>query len=286
MHRNTKLTAILLTDGRRLANAGNKASWIRRKTVQPIKEGTAVSENNTVVKQEPIEAEIIKRDAMPQSVNVSAKTLRKQMERDKDIRAVIDEYIKNNMVIGKDYGTIKIGGKESKPSLFKPGAEKFCGLFKIRPTFKKDVETVEMLGNKPGIIAYVCELVDGRGRVIGEGRGSSSVDPSGKDFDVNKAVKIAEKRAQIDAVLRAGGLSDFFTQDMEDAPRSTNDSQPSMEGPASDKQRALISKKLDEIGVLPDDQKGYLIEQFGVEIPLTKEGASFVIGEMLGNNHG
>jgi hypothetical protein len=233
--------------------------------------------------KEAIEGELVAtapKDIMPRSVSVTPKQLRKQMERDEETRKIIDEYIKNNMVEGKDYGSITIQGKQSKPSLFKPGAEKFCGLFKIRAAFKKDLETVGMLGDKPGIIAYICELVDSRGQVIGEGRGSSSVDPNGKDFDVNKAVKIAEKRAQIDAVLRAGGLSDFFTQDMEDYPKGTGGSS---ETAATNKQRTLISKKLEENGVSSGDQKGYLIEQFGVEIPLTKDGASFVIGELIGD---
>lgn len=205
------------------------------------KDGTAIARQ-----PDPIEAEIVRQDVSPKAVMQTPKQLRIQMERDKEIRAIINDYIKNNMVSGKDYGTININGKESKPSLFKPGAEKFCGLFKIRPTFKKDIETVEMLGNTAGIIAYICELVDSRGRVLGEGRGSSSVDPKGKDFDVNKAVKIAEKRAQIDAVLRTGGLSDFFTQDMEDAPKNFEkpQSQTASGGhmPASTKQVELISK--------------------------------------------
>lgn len=238
-----------------------------------------------MTKDEPIEATLVEREPIgPRAISVSPATLRKQMARDQDIRKVIDDYIKNNMVEGKDYGSITIKGHVSKPSLFKPGAEKFCGLFKIRPTFKKDTETVEMLGNTPGIIAYVCELVDSRGEVVGEGRGTSSVDPKGYDFDTNKGVKIAEKRAQIDAVLRTGALSDFFTQDMEDAPREALNAPPQasqLEGPASDKQRNLIKAKLGERGISLEDQPGYLIETWGVEIPLTKEGASFVIGELL-----
>lgn len=154
----------------------------------------------------------------PQAVMQSPTQLREQMASDTEIRAIISEYIKSAMVEGKDYGSITIKGTKSKPSLFKPGAEKFCGLFKIRPTFRRDDETVEMLGNIPGILAYVCELVDSRGIVIGEGRGTAKTDPKGGDFDINKQVKIAQKRAQVDAVLRTGGLSDFFTQDMEDAP--------------------------------------------------------------------
>ena len=55
-------------------------------------------------------------------------------------------------------------------------------------------------------------------------------------------------------------------------------------GLASDKQRELIQRKLDELGINAEESKGYLIETFGVEVPLTKEGAGFVIDELLGNN--
>jgi hypothetical protein len=233
---------------------------------------------------DPVEAEIVPRNPLPKSVMVSSTQLRKQMKRDEEIRQVINEYISNNMVEGKDYGSIEVKGKMSKPSLFKPGAEKFCGLFKIRPTFKKDIETVEMLGNKPGIIAYICELVDNRGQIIGEGRGTAKTDPnSGSDFDINKQVKIAEKRAQIDAVLRTGGLSDFFTQDMEDAPRNNDSAKPASNTPATDKQRALIAKKLEEIGIATEHQAAWLKDEYGVELPLTKDSASEIISGMLGN---
>lgn len=215
-----------------------------------------------------IEGETVKKNSLqpmsPQSVSVTPKQLRSQMERDKQIREVINEYIKNNMVAGKDFGSINVQGKASKPSLFKPGAEKFCGLFKIRPSFRKDNETVDMLGNTAGIIAYICDLVDGQGRVVGEGRGTSSVDPKGSDFNINKAVKIAEKRAQIDAVLRTGGLSDFFTQDMEDAPkdqtRSINTTTHN-ELKASLKQVELIDKLSKERFDTDDDFKEFVKER-------------------------
>lgn len=241
--------------------------------------------HSTPMDMAPIEAEIVPVAKGPSAVMQTPKQLQKQMERDKEIRGIINDYIKNNMVKGKDYGTIRIKGTTSKPSLFKPGAEKFCGLFKIRPTFRKDVETIEMLGSTPGIIAYICELVDTRGRVIGEGRGTAKTDPvNGADFDINKQVKIAQKRAQIDAVLRTGGLSDFFTQDMEDIPpKDKNSFSGATEQPASDKQRELIARKLDEQGIAPNDQAGYLKERFDVKLPLTKDGASTVIEGLIGN---
>lgn len=242
------------------------------KTTKPNKKAEAVAKDLVVTG--------------PQAVMVSAGRLRQQTERDKEIRKVISEYIASSMVEGKDYGTININGKESKPSLFKPGAEKFCGLFKIRPTFRKDSETVEMLGSTPGIIAYICELVDGKGLVVGEGRGSSSVKPSDSDFAVNKAVKIAEKRAQIDAVLRTGGLSDFFTQDMEDAPKEPKQVQSSIPqttspAKASEAQTGLITKLIAER--FADDQEftEFAKDLVGAEGDFDKAQASKLIGEML-----
>ena len=37
-----------------------------------------------------------------------------------------------------------------------------------------------------------------------------------KEKDINKAIKMAQKSAQIDAVLRTGALSEAFTQDIND----------------------------------------------------------------------
>lgn len=169
----------------------------------------------------PVEGEIVAPERNV-AVMLTPKQLRTQMQRDQEMRQIINEYISANMVEGKDYGSIEVkkgSGVMSKPSLLKPGAEKFCGLFKLRPTFRMDGETFEMMGSTPGVIAYICELIDTKGRIMGEGRGTAKADPKGGDFDINKQVKIAQKRAQTDAVLRTGGLSDFFTQDIEDMPR-------------------------------------------------------------------
>ena len=123
------------------------------------------------------------------AVSLTPQQMKAQIKREQEIRGLITDYIKENLKDGVDFGRIEIKGKMSKPTLFKPGSEKFFSLFKIRPTFEKDNETLEMLGNKPGIIAYVCKLVDGKGQVIGEGRGVAVADVSAGDFNVNKQVK-------------------------------------------------------------------------------------------------
>jgi len=170
-----------------------------------------------------IEAEVEEvKEIVPslQSVTLSAKQLEAQVRRDESFRKVLADYISRNLKEGIDTYTIEVRGNKSKPSLSKSGSEKFCSLMKIRPVFRIDEDTRKMLGDKEGIIAYICELVDAKGRIVGEGRGSVKVDLSDTDFNINKSIKIAEKRAQVDAVLRTGGLSDYFTQDLEDMPKN------------------------------------------------------------------
>ena len=132
-------------------------------------------------------------------------------------RKLIQSYIKKQLIEGVDYGPIVIGGQKSKPTLFKPGAEKFCSLLHLRPRFEKDSETLEMLPESilnTGVIALKCELIhEDTGKIIAEGRGACTVQE--RKGQLNTAIKIAEKRAQLDAVLRIG-LSDTFTQDLED----------------------------------------------------------------------
>ena len=89
-------------------------------------------------------------------------------------------------------------------------------LFHWRATFKKDIETWEMLGSVPGMICYVCHLINRHGEIMGEGRGARNT--RSDNNDPNKTIKMAAKSAMIDAIMRTGALSDAFTQDLEDMP--------------------------------------------------------------------
>lgn len=144
------------------------------------------------------------------------KSLQVLMQAETERRATMNQFIKSNLTEDTDYGTIKIGGRESKACLFKPGAEKFCSLLQLRAEFQKDEETLSMLSDAKDQIAYICRLIHiGSGQAVAEGRGACSLKE--KQGIVNTTIKIAEKRAQIDAVLRLG-FSDSFTQDLEDTP--------------------------------------------------------------------
>src|SRR5919206_541054 len=140
-------------------------------------------------------------------------TLEQKISNWNQMCTLLTAYISQHMQEGIDYYTLTIGGKASKPSLSKAGSEKILSLFNVHARFRKDDETWEMLGRPAGVICYVCELYTKRGEFVGEGRGAREVL---KEKDINKAIKMAQKSAQIDAVLRTGALSDAFTQDLED----------------------------------------------------------------------
>lgn len=141
-------------------------------------------------------------------------------------REVLTQFIRQHMVRGTDYGPIHFNKTcknkytctdsyhFSKDNLFKPGSEKFLGLLQLQATFRKDEDTWEMLGRPPGILCYTCTLITRTGEIVGEGRGAC--DSKKDEGSINKAIKMAQKSAQIDAILRTGSLSDCFTQDLED----------------------------------------------------------------------
>jgi len=157
-----------------------------------------------------------------------------QLETYSKSRGLLVDWLFNHLVAGADYMLIhrrvrgqacskRADAKSSrcdecggKATLCKPGSEKLCGLLRLRPRFARDVETWEMLGSPAGTVALKCELVTGGGAVVAEGRGARAVAMDGED--VNKTVKMVQKSAQTDAVLRCAGLSEIFTQDLEDCP--------------------------------------------------------------------
>lgn len=131
-------------------------------------------------------------------------------------------WIKGNLKKDVDFGcpVNKKTGRpigSGKPFLYKPGAEKVCTLLNVMPVFERDSTTWEMFDKRAGLVCFLCRLVkmvDGV-TVVGEGRGCANMnEPAGKDnWTENTCVKIAEKRAQVDAVLRTADLSEIFTQD-------------------------------------------------------------------------
>lgn len=200
---------------------------------------------------------------------VGAIDLQKVMIEEAEKRTLITQYITKHMKEGADYGSIRIGGRDSKPSLFKPGSEKFLSLFKLTAKFEKDTDTWEMAGSKEGVFAYKCSLVASNGNIVGEGRGAATMQE--KQWSLNTCIKIAEKRAQIDAVLRTGALSDFFTQDLEDMapePERVSYQVPKKEPEIQIDEEAVLNQ--DEIHEVQKEEIKTLMLALGYEKPTAK----------------
>lgn len=131
---------------------------------------------------------------------------------------MLQAYVKDMMVAGVDYGYIP--GCQ-KPSLLKPGAEKLCDIF----GFSKQIEVIDRVVDwEKGIFSYEVKaiLINKRtGLVEAEGLGCcNSMEMKYRQQDgfsvSNTILKMAKKRALVDAVLSATRSSAMFTQDVED----------------------------------------------------------------------
>ncbi len=130
----------------------------------------------------------------------------------------LKDYVREHMNEGEDYGIIPGG---SKPTLFKPGAEKLNAVFGLSPL----VEVMKRLEDwDAGFVAYeikVTLLNKRSGGIEAEGIGScNSRERRYKNQDAagiaNTVLKMAKKRALVDATLSATRASGLFTQDLED----------------------------------------------------------------------
>lgn len=114
--------------------------------------------------------------------------------------------------------TVRPHNWTSKPSLYKAGADFICDLLAARDEYKADLEGWQQLGSPKGMFVYGCYLHSrATNELLGEGRGCRGVGQKGGDE--NNALKMAKKSSKVDAVLNTWGLSDLFTQDVEDDKR-------------------------------------------------------------------
>lgn len=240
--------------------------------------------------------------ALSSPVALTSETFALMLEEETRKRALLRGYIGSHLAAGVDFGTIPFGnGRVSKPSLFKPGAEKICSLLNLKPEFQRDGEFYEMLGDQAkGWIAFVCRLFTIHGAIAGEGRGAAGP----RHVDLNTRLKMAQKSAQIDATLRVQALSDYFTQDLEDLPPETlaphpqaspapAPQPPPVSGdptpygtapsgpprkPISDKQAGEIHRRAREKGYGEDDVKEIALREFGCPVSeLSSRQASAMI---------
>lgn len=170
----------------------------------------------------------------PRSVSASSDI--KKIDSFIEVRQAFIKKVNAICVEGKDYHVI-----QGKKSLAKGGAEKIASIFQWNAQFKRDEESLEMLGKIEGLVAFRCELYKGD-KYVGEGRGAALL--SKNAGDPNKTLKMAQKSAFIDAVLRTSGLSDFFTQDLEDMPKDQIGGTTVQENKKPTEKQAELIKKL------------------------------------------
>lgn len=157
------------------------------------------------------------------SVNTrDADIIQKNMEAINKIASTI----KQSLIDGVDYG--QIPGTD-KPSLFKSGAEKIAQLFGLFGNYEILEKNID---RENGIIKYQfkCVLTTINGVKIAEGFGVCSSEErkyqKQNPFDIeNTLMKMAKKRSLVDAAISVGVLSEVFTQDVEDLPLSTKNSE-------------------------------------------------------------
>lgn len=130
---------------------------------------------------------------------------------------LIISFVKSQMLPNIDFG--KIPGTNSKPVLLKPGAEKLCRLFSLRPQFDLIQSVVNF--DKPLFhYHYRCSLYR-NGELTGQGDGNCNTleqkyqKQKYRVYDLcNTVCKISQKRALVAAVLTCCGVSELFTQDL------------------------------------------------------------------------
>jgi hypothetical protein len=140
------------------------------------------------------------------------------LEQARERISMLQNFIRDIMVEGVDYGSLP---NTDKRCLFKSGAEKLCDIF----GFSKKIEIISRVEDfEKGIFHYEVKaiLINKRNdQVEAEGVGScNNMEKKYKTQDaysvVNTILKMAKKRAFVDAVLSATRSSDIFTQDVED----------------------------------------------------------------------
>ena len=119
------------------------------------------------------------------------------------------------LVENRDYFVV-----EGRRSLAKGGAEKIAAIYRLVAVFRRDAETLDCFKDVQGeLVDYIPDLLKD-GNTAGQGRGSALL--SANDNDVNKTIKMAQKSAFVDAIIRTCHISDLFTQDIHEVAAPTN----------------------------------------------------------------
>jgi len=140
---------------------------------------------------------------------------------------LVHQVLEKVMRVGTHFG--KVPGCGDKMVLLKPGADVLAMTFRLVPQF---AVTRTDLENSHREYDVTCSMYGPDGALLGQGVGSASTmekkyryrkDAKGAKIEnediadvYNTVLKIAKKRAHIDATLTVTGAADLFTQDLID----------------------------------------------------------------------
>lgn len=212
------------------------------------------------------------------------------VEEAKEFDDEMNRFIDAVLLAGIDYGVIP---NCKKPTLLKSGAEKilnYLGLI-ARTEITNRVEDYNV-----GFFCYESKvyLIDYNGVVKGEGIGLANTKESkyakNNAFSVqNVVLKMAKKRALVDATLNVGNLSARFTQDVEDmnlepenpGGKNPDELKPAAKPPrpATKKQIQYLEKLMEQYNTSAAAINKYVKANFGAEDyrKITGEQASVLI---------
>lgn len=178
---------------------------------------------------------------------------------------LLERFVKEVLVADVDYGFIQGYGK---PSLLKSGAEKLCNFYRLIPrvevTCRIDEFQLPFFSREVKVVLLDSVHESVRGEGVGSCNSKEGKYRREDPFTLqNTILKMAKKRALIDAVLNVSGLSSNFTQDIEDIVL--------MEGgigeskPITMKQYQYLSNMIKSNGITRNQYFTILEERFQVE---------------------
>lgn len=166
-------------------------------------------------------------------LDISVDDFRENLKRRKENRSTLKSWITEALDESIDYGKIhyvsknkcqaKARGMECRDEshytghvLFKAGAEKICSILGVIASYPalEQYEQKSIEGAEIKTVVLRCHLKNNEGHIVSEGVGARALT---QDYgDINKSLKMAKKSGFVDAAISLCGLSDMFTQDMED----------------------------------------------------------------------
>lgn len=147
------------------------------------------------------------------------------------------------------------------------------GRHQLTAVVEEDIPTLTAMRHVPGLIAFLCTLVNAKGQVIAQGRGNAVLNPNNRFIE--RAVACAFNSALTDAAIRATKVLDLLRGASDGVEEAYSLRESDASESATDKQRQylrqLILANVDEeererwegqIGEMTKAEASRAIEQF------------------------